>query len=71
MMATEFINRRHADPDYELEAYITGVRLGNTGKVNWWISLDEDVDRLLAAQIFEKAAIVLRGNAVLRGHSNE
>ena len=59
-MGTEFTDRRHSNPDYELEAYITGVRLGDTGKVNWWIRLDEDTDKLTAAEIFEKAAEVLR-----------
>ena len=64
-MATEFTNRRHANPDYEFEIYITGVRLGDTGKVNWWISLDEDIDKLLVADIFEKAIEVLRAELAL------
>lgn len=59
-MAKSFLDRRHAKPDYELEAFITGIRIGDTGKTQWHISLDEDFDKLLAADIFEKAAEVLR-----------
>ncbi len=59
-MSDEITARRHAKPDYELESFITGVRIGNTGKTEWHISLDEGVDKLLAAGIFEKASAILR-----------
>lgn len=61
-MTDEFTKKRRSNPDFELESYITGVRIGNTGKVHWEISLDEGMDKLLAADIFEKAAEVLRTN---------
>ena len=59
-MTDEITARRHARPDYELESFITGVRIGNTGKTERHISMDEGTDKLLAADIFEKAATVLR-----------
>ena len=62
-MIDEITARRQVTPDYELESFITGVRIGNTGKTEWHISLDEGTDKLLAADIFEKAAAVLRGTA--------
>jgi len=61
-MVKSFLDRRHAKPDYELESFITGVRIGDTGKTQWLIELNEGVDKLVAADIFEKAAEVLREN---------
>ena len=62
-MATEFIERRHEHPDYELDINITGVKLGDTEKVNWKILVDQGIDAELVAEILDQAAIVLRGTA--------
>ncbi len=59
-MEIEFIERRHNNPDYELDVHITGVRMGNTGKVHWKISMDKETDTELAAEILDRAAKVLR-----------
>ena len=59
----EITKRRQAKPDYELEVYITGVRIGDSGKTQWHISLDDDVDTLQAIDILEKATEVLRTNS--------
>ena len=59
-MKIEFVERRHRNPDYELDVHITGVRMGSTGKVHWKILLDAGTDTELAAEIFARAAEVLR-----------
>lgn len=60
-MSSEFVKKRHQKPDYEAKIHITGVRLGKTGVINWQVTVSEDYDPLLIAQVFEKAVIVLRG----------
>ena len=57
-----FIDKRHLKPDYSADISITGVRLPG-GRVNWKITVNEDYNQALYAQIFEKAAIVLRGES--------
>jgi len=58
-MILSFTERRHKNPDYSIEAWITGVQLPN-GKVHWQVSIDGADDEEEAAGILEKAAIVLR-----------
>ncbi len=57
-----FINKRHLKPDYSADLSITGVRLPG-GVINWQVTVSEDYNPLLIAQIFEKSAIVLRGES--------
>ena len=59
-MATKsFLERRHESPDYDIEAWITGVRLPD-GKVHWNVEIDGEDDYEFAAGILERAAEVLR-----------
>jgi len=63
---TPFLAKRHQQsPDYEVRVGITGVKLGPTGKVNWQVVTQardaEVMQPPIMAQIFEKVAIVLRG----------
>ena len=60
MTTKSFAARRHESPDYEIEAWITGVRLGTTGKVEWRVYIDGEDDSELAANILERAVEVLR-----------
>ena len=60
-MADEFSERRLENPDYDVEVHITGVRLGTTGKVRWWVESETDFDKKVLAEIPDRAAIVLRG----------
>lgn len=60
-MASEFVEKRHENPDHELEVYITGVKLGDTGKVHWKVSYDACIEAEVAAEILDRAAKVLRG----------
>jgi len=59
-MGKSFLERRHESPDYEIEAWITGVRHGSTGLVEWNIEIEGEDDCDLAAGILERAAEVLR-----------
>ncbi len=59
-MSKSFLQRRHESPDYEIEAWITGVRDGNTGFVHWDVYIEGEDDEDLAAGILERAAEVLR-----------
>jgi len=58
-VSKSFLDRRHEKPDYELEAYITGVVLPD-GKVHWNIEIDGADDNEMAAGILERVAKVLR-----------
>ena len=61
-LSSEFVAKRHENPDYELDIHLTGVRLPD-GKVNWNVHArgKDAQDPKVVAQIFEKAAIILRG----------
>ena len=59
-MSKSFLERRHASPDYDIEAWITGVKDGNTGFVHWSVYIEGEDDEDLAAGILERAAEVLR-----------
>ena len=58
----EITQRRFANPDYELELKITGVRIGTTGKTRWHIERDNTYEPEVAAEILDRAAKVLRGD---------
>ena len=58
-MAKSFLDRRHECPDYEIEAWITGVRLPND-EVHWNVNINGEDDCEAAAEILERAAMVLR-----------
>ena len=59
-MATKsFLDRRYEFPDYEIEAWITGVRMPD-GMVHWSVQIEGEDDCDLAAGILERAAEVLR-----------
>ena len=60
MTTKSFVARRHESPDFEIEAWITGVRLGTTGKIQWHICIDGEGDPELVAGILERAVEVLR-----------
>ena len=59
-MSKSFLERRHDSPDYEIEAWITGVKLGTTGNDGWCVYIKGEDDSELAAAILERAAEVLR-----------
>jgi len=59
-MRKSFLERRFKTPDYQIEAWITGVRHGNTGLVDWDVRIEGEDDCELAASILEIAAEVLR-----------
>ena len=59
-MNKSFLQRRHESPDYEIEAWITGVRIPGTGDVHWSVYIEGEDDEELAAGILERAAEVLR-----------
>jgi hypothetical protein len=59
-MGKSFLQRRFESPDYDLEVFITGVRLGDSGKVRWHVAYDEGYDPLLVSDILECATEVLR-----------
>lgn len=58
-MSKSFLARRHENPDMEIEAWITGVHIGN-GLVHWAVTIQGEDDEALAAGILERAAEVLR-----------
>ena len=47
-------------PDFEIEVWIRGCRHGNTGMVDWDVSVEGEDDCEIAAGILERAAEVLR-----------
>ena len=59
-MAKSFLKRRLESPDYDIVAWITGVRHGSTGLVDWNVEIEGEDDEELAAGILERAAEVLR-----------
>ena len=60
-MSKSFMERRHEkEPDYDIEAWITGVRDGATGFVHWSVQVEGEDDCDEAAGILERAAEVLR-----------
>lgn len=58
-MSRSFLDRRHENPDVEIEAWITGVAHGKDG-MNWNVYVNGESDCDTAAQILETAALVLR-----------
>ncbi len=54
------MQRRLDNPDYSIEAWITGVKQGSTGLVAWDVYIEGEDDCELAAGILERAAEVLR-----------
>jgi hypothetical protein len=59
-MSKSFLERRFESPDYDIEAWITGVRDGATGFVYWNVQIEGEDDEDFAAGILERAAEVLR-----------
>ncbi len=56
----DLIQRRHKDsPDYDVEVWITGVRVPD-GMVHWNVYVEGEDDSELAAGILERAASILR-----------
>lgn len=62
-MADDITTKRMANPDYKIDVHIVGVRLGMTGKTRWRIEVDGESDSLRVAEIMDRAALVLRGEA--------
>jgi hypothetical protein len=62
-MSKSFRQRRFESPDYDITAWIVGVRHGSTGLVDWSVEIDGEDDKDLAAGILERAAEVLRDKA--------
>ena len=58
-MPKSFLERRFESPEYDIEAWITGVKMPN-GKVFWNVEIEGEDDYELAAGILERAAEVLR-----------
>ncbi len=59
-MSKSFRDRRFKKPDYEITAWISGVRHGATGLADWDVQIEGEDDCELAAGILERAAEVLR-----------
>lgn len=59
-MSKSFLQRRHKNPDHEIYAHITGIKLGNTGKTEWQIEIDGTTDNLYSAEILGHVADILR-----------
>jgi len=53
--------RRKDTPDYDIEAWITGIRLPNN-TTSWKVIIEGESDNEMAAGILERAAEVLRDN---------
>ncbi len=64
-MGKSFLQRRHESPDYEIEVWITGVRIPGTG-IHWNVRVDGEDDSENAAGILERAAKVLRNGTELK-----
>ena len=58
-MSKSFLGRRFKSPDFDIEAWITGVRMPD-GMVQWNVQIEGEDDEDLAAGILERAAEVLR-----------
>ncbi len=61
-MSKSFLDRRHESPNYEIEAWITGVRIPGTEKIHWYIQIEGEDDPDVGAYILEHAAEVLRND---------
>ena len=59
-MSKSFLDRKHDNPDIEIEAWITGVKHGSTGMMDWSVTVTGEDDNEIAAGILERAAEVLR-----------
>ncbi len=59
-MSKSFMERRHETPDYDITAWITGVRDGDSGFVHWLVNVAGEDNLDEAAGILERAAEVLR-----------
>ncbi len=56
----DLVQRRHKQsPDYDIEAWITGVKCPD-GMVHWNVTVEGEDDSELAAGMLERAAEVLR-----------
>ena len=64
------LERRHEDPEYDIEAWITGVRMPD-GLVQWSVNIEGEDDCDIAAGILERAAEVLRDKSIPALTSNE
>ena len=60
-MSKSFLERRFMSPDYDIEAWITGVRMPD-GMVQWNVEIEGEDDMDFAAGILERAVEVLRAN---------
>jgi len=58
-MPKSFLERRFKNPDYDITAHITGIRMPD-GMVHWSIDIDGEDDPINAAGILERAIEVLR-----------
>ena len=63
-MSKSFLERRHKSPDYDIEAWITGVKIPNTDWVHWDVQIEGEDDLDLAAGILERAADGYKGHEV-------
>ena len=62
-MPKSFIERRFESPEYDIEAWITGVKMPD-GKVLWNVEIEGEDDYDEAAGILERAAEVLRDKTI-------
>ena len=58
-MSKSLLERRHSNPDYVIEVWITGIKIPDN-KIHWKIQIEGESDSELAAEILDRAAIVLR-----------
>lgn len=59
-MGKSFKDRRLSNPDIELEVWVRGVHHGDSGMVDWDVTVVGEDDPEIAAGILERAAEVLR-----------
>ena len=62
-MPKSFIERRFESPEYDIKAWITGVKKRD-GKVLWNVEIEGEDDYDEAAGILERAAEVLRDKTI-------
>ena len=55
-----FLDRKHENPDVEIEAWITGVKHGSTGMMDWSVTVVGENEHVITAGISDGAAEVLR-----------
>lgn len=67
---SEFLEKRHENPDYELDVQITGVRLPK-GVINWNVHINGEHSAEAIADIFDKVSVVLRGGGENRVSTEE